>query len=129
MVFCALAGNADGHAKNLSVLYTGRGLTLAPVYDLVCTRAYPRLHRDLAFAVGGGRNPDRLQEDNWRAFAEAIDVKPRLVLGQLERLVGQAEEAFEQAVDQLRDQVGDSHAIQHVGKATRKRIRAIRSHL
>lgn len=129
VVFCALAGNADGHAKNVSVLYGDRGRSLAPAYDLVCTRAYPRLHRHLALSVGGQRNPDRLQRDDWRAFADAIGVKSRLVIREVERAVDGAEEAFEAAEEQLRQQVGDSHAIQHVSKAVHKRIRAIRSHL
>ncbi len=37
----ALIGNGDAHAKNLSLLHTGDGaLTLAPLYDLMCTLYY-----------------------------------------------------------------------------------------
>lgn len=129
VVFCALAGNADGHAKNVSLLYTDGGLSLAPAYDLVCTRAFPRLHRDLAFSIGGEGNPDALQREHWRAFAEDIGVKSRLVLREVEEAVERADDAFEKAVEQLREQIGESHAIQHVSKAVRKRVRAIGSHL
>ncbi len=36
-------GNCDGHAKNFSLLREGDSLRLAPLYDLVSTRAYPAL--------------------------------------------------------------------------------------
>jgi serine/threonine-protein kinase HipA len=57
-VFNVLAGNSDGHAKNLALLHLGDGTTrLAPFYDLVCTRAIARIDVHLAFEVGGERNP------------------------------------------------------------------------
>ncbi len=129
VIVCAIAGNADGHAKNISMLYAPDGLTLAPAYDLVCTRAYPHLHTDLAFSVGGERNPDSILQDNWSTFAEQIDVRPRLVFQELERILKDAEDAFTAACDDLRDHLGDSHAIQHVQTPVHKRLRAIRSHL
>jgi serine/threonine-protein kinase HipA len=37
----ALIGNGDGHAKNYSILHQPTGtLTLAPLYDLLCTLYY-----------------------------------------------------------------------------------------
>ncbi|QDG50597.1 type II toxin-antitoxin system HipA family toxin [Persicimonas caeni] len=129
VIFCAIGGNADGHAKNLAMLYADDGPRLAPAYDLVCTRAYPRLDHKLAFSVGGERNPDRLGRDNWEKFAADIGVKPRLVLRQLDKLLDGAEAAFERAAEQLREQVGKSHATHHVSPAVHKRIRAIGAQL
>jgi serine/threonine-protein kinase HipA len=52
-IFNVLAGNSDGHAKNLSLLYLTNGeIRLTPFYDLVCTRAIERIDYHLAFAVG-----------------------------------------------------------------------------
>jgi serine/threonine-protein kinase HipA len=129
VIFCALSGNADGHAKNLSMFYGPSGLSLAPAYDLVCTRAYPRIYRGLAFSVGGQRNPDRLRAEEWESLAETLGVNRSLVLRQVESLTDEADAAFGRACDQLRAEIGESHAIQHVSKAVRKRVRAIRSHL
>ena len=57
-IFNVLAGNSDGHAKNLSLLHLPDDATrLAPFYDLVCTRAIERIDYHLAFDVGGERNP------------------------------------------------------------------------
>jgi serine/threonine-protein kinase HipA len=42
-VFNLIAGNADAHGKNFSILYDERGPRLAPLYDLMATMAYPEL--------------------------------------------------------------------------------------
>lgn len=129
VIACVLCGNADNHAKNLSMLYAPDGIGLAPAYDLVCTRAYPKLHREMAFAVGGQRNSDRILREHWEQFADAIDVGQQLVFQELERCIGEAEEAFDEAVDEFHQYYGDSAAIPHVSKAVHKRIRAVRTHL
>ncbi len=127
--FCALAGNADGHAKNLSILYEHRGPVLAPGYDLVCTRAFPNLNRQLAFSVGGRRNSDQLLREQWEQFAVDIGVRPRLVLNEVERLTQQAESALQEARADLEREIGTTQAEQQVARTIRKRIRAVRTHL
>ena len=37
MIFNHIIGNADAHAKNLSMLYYDQGIQLAPFYDILCT--------------------------------------------------------------------------------------------
>ncbi|MFZ5620744.1 MAG: type II toxin-antitoxin system HipA family toxin [Pseudomonadota bacterium] len=106
-IFNVLAGNSEGHAKNLSLLHltddAGRPqIRLAPFYDLVCTRAIERIDYHLAFDVGGERNPSVITSDNWEALAKACDVRPQF-LGNLVRetadtlqeRIGPAREAFE----------------------------------
>ena len=47
-------GNADAHAKNLSLLHPEPGvLRLAPGYDVMCTAFYPRADMRPAMAVNG----------------------------------------------------------------------------
>ena len=43
VVFNALIGNHDAHAKNFSLLYTLQGAVLAPMYDALSTAVYPDL--------------------------------------------------------------------------------------
>jgi len=82
-IFNVLAGNSDGHAKNLSLLYLPNGETrLAPFYDLVCTRAIERIDYHLAFDVGGERNPGIITQAQWDVLAEQCDIRPRF-LGRL----------------------------------------------
>lgn len=102
-IFNVLAGNSDGHAKNLSLLHLPDDVTrLAPFYDLVCTRAIERIDYHLAFDVGGERNPSVITSAHWEALAKACDVRPQF-LGNLVRetaaalleSLGPARETFE----------------------------------
>jgi len=102
-IFNVLAGNSDGHAKNLSLLHLPDDATrLAPFYDLVCTRAIERIDYHLAFDVGGERNPSVITSAHWEALAKACDVRPQF-LGNLVRetaaalleSLGPARETFE----------------------------------
>lgn len=84
-IFNVLAGNSDGHAKNLSLLHlTDDATRLAPFYDLVCTRAIERIDYHLAFDVGGERNPSVITSAHWETLAKACDVRPQF-LGNLVR--------------------------------------------
>ena len=102
-IFNVLAGNSDGHAKNLSLLHLADDATrLAPFYDLMCTRAIERIDYHLAFDVGGERNPSVITSAHWEALAKACDMRPRF-LGNLVRetatalqeKLGPVREAFE----------------------------------
>jgi len=79
-IFNVLAGNSDGHAKNLSLLHLPNGETrLAPFYDLICTRAIERIDYHLAFDVGGERNPGVITATHWDTLARQCDVRPRFL--------------------------------------------------
>ena len=69
-VFHFLAGNADAHAKNISLLHVRDGVRLAPLYDVVCTAAYPELSTELALSVGDELNPDRITSIHWSDLAD-----------------------------------------------------------
>jgi serine/threonine-protein kinase HipA len=74
-LFNVCVGNSDVHGKNLSVIYRRPGKpSLAPFYDLVCTRAYQRVDRSLAMGVGGEFNPDRMTEAHFARFARDIGI-------------------------------------------------------
>jgi len=86
-VFNVLAGNSDGHAKNLSLLYQPDGETrLAPFYDLVCTRAIERIDYHLAFAVGEERNPGIVSPQHWDALAKQCGLRPRFLQDQVQNI-------------------------------------------
>jgi len=79
-IFNVLAGNSDGHAKNLSLLYArGNQTRLAPFYDLVCTRALARIDRSLALSVGGERDPNRIRRQHWEAEAKNCGIRPNFM--------------------------------------------------
>jgi serine/threonine-protein kinase HipA len=64
-VFNYLIGNADAHAKNISLLYAEPPKPrLAPFYDLVCTAVYP-LNKNMAMKIGRKSNPGHVHGSDW----------------------------------------------------------------
>ena len=52
VIFNALIGNHDAHAKNFSLLYVGEIPILAPFYDTLSTAVYPTLTPKMAMKIG-----------------------------------------------------------------------------
>jgi len=86
VIFNYLVGNADAHAKNLSLLITREGVALAPFYDLVSTAAYRELTEKLALKIGGENRPEWIQKRHWDRLAEISGSNPRIVWLQIEKL-------------------------------------------
>src|SRR5690554_8174588 len=51
VIFNALIGNHDAHAKNFSLLYSGKTPVLAPFYDTLSTAVYPTLTQKMAMKI------------------------------------------------------------------------------
>ena len=83
VIFNYLIGNADAHAKNISLLLTQQGPHLAPFYDLMCTAIYDGLTDRLAMKIGGKDKPDWVIERYWQVFADDIEVNYKLVRNRL----------------------------------------------
>ena len=118
-IFNVLAGNSDGHAKNLSLLQRADGRwQLAPSYDLVCTRVLP-YDASLAFSVGQQFNPQQVIKRDWEAMAVDIGVAPPYLLKLVKKLAValQAElagEAFQQQLFQRGLLADEWEQLQHV---------------
>lgn len=76
-----IAGNMDGHAKNISLLTDQNGTRLTPFYDLMCTRIYPSLSKRLAFKIGGENRPEWLMARHWDRLAQEMGFRPSFVRG------------------------------------------------
>ncbi len=83
VIFNYLIGNADAHAKNISLLLTQQGPHLAPFYDLMCTAIYDGITDKLAMKIGGEDRPDWTIVRRWQAFAEDIEINYKLVKNRL----------------------------------------------
>lgn len=86
VVFNFLIGNADAHAKNISLLLTDRGPKLAPFYDLLCTAVYPELNAKMAMRVGGEDRPEWIIARRWEQFASDIGISGKLVKSTLKKM-------------------------------------------
>ncbi len=76
VIFNALIGNHDAHAKNFSLLYlqktTGKTAVLAPFYDLLSTAVYPTLTQKMAMKIGSKYKFSEIQARHWEQFAESV---------------------------------------------------------
>jgi serine/threonine-protein kinase HipA len=91
VVFNFLVGNNDAHGKNFSLLYRDAGTAsletqLAPLYDVVSTRYYPELTRELAMKIGGEYSSDRVSKTNFEQLAEDAGLAKPLVRSRVPEL-------------------------------------------
>ena len=68
VMFNYLIGNADAHAKNMSVLIDEEGYRLAPFYDLLCVSVYG--DTGLALFIGDEENFEAVGKHSWEAFCK-----------------------------------------------------------
>jgi serine/threonine-protein kinase HipA len=86
-VFHYLVGNADAHAKNISLLHGPSGVRLAPLYDVVSTAAYPELSPELALSIGDELDPEAIGAAQWVDLAADLRLQPRAFERERARLV------------------------------------------
>ncbi len=116
-IFNLLAGNSDGHAKNLSLLYSdNNSIRLAPFYDLVCTRAIDRIATSLAFAIGGQHDPGKITKNEWCKFAQENDIGQRYLLGLVKKNAEQIVENLPGVIEKFNNDYGTYSALQRVEK-------------
>jgi serine/threonine-protein kinase HipA len=78
-IFNLIAGNADAHGKNFSLLYQAAGASLAPFYDLLSTVVYPELSPNLAMKIAKRTTLEEIGPATWPAFAKDIGVAASFV--------------------------------------------------
>ena len=123
-IFNVLAGNSDGHAKNLSLRYNTNGeIQLAPFYDLVCTRAIERIDHHLALSVGNERNPGVIVRRHWEDMANQCDIRPRYMLDLVEELAVRLLENLTSTRAFFEDQFGECPALQRIERVVTKQCK------
>jgi serine/threonine-protein kinase HipA len=73
-IFNVILGNADAHGKNYSLLYAGGAVSMTPLYDLMCTVAYPELHAKFAMRIDKRPTLEEFRPNTWEKFAEDVGV-------------------------------------------------------
>ncbi|HUG26202.1 HipA domain-containing protein [Piscinibacter sp.] len=69
-----LVGDADAHWKNRSLMWSSGRWNVSPLYDVVCTFAYPGLDATPAMTIGGCEDERKITADHFKAFfAECIE--------------------------------------------------------
>ncbi len=121
-IFQYLVGNADAHAKNYALLYREKAPDLAPLYDVVCTAAYPQLAKKQAMAIGGRSVPDTIQLGHWLALVHNARAAQRLLVGDMRDLAGRIGLEADNLLSEL-----DGDGIRHEILATVRAVIATRA--
>jgi serine/threonine-protein kinase HipA len=103
-VFNVLVCNTDAHAKNYSLMISGQGFRLAPLYDVMCADAWEGITRNLAQKVAGKNRGEHLKRRHWQRFAEDCGLNPTRVVARvrlLARLVLEQAPAAEESVRRM----------------------------
>ena len=78
VVFNALIGNHDAHAKNFALLHarqkSGQAQALAPLYDALSTAVYPNLTPKMAMKIGSKYKFSEVYARHWEQFAGSVGV-------------------------------------------------------
>ena len=69
LIFNVLIGNADAHGKNYSLIYREGQRRFAPLYDLVCTMAWPELSKVPAMKIGKSDSMETITPSHWQKMA------------------------------------------------------------
>lgn len=104
IIFNVLIGNGDAHAKNFSVLYRGKTIRLAPVYDLLCTEIYDSLAHETAMSIGGETSFAGITRGRLSKMAQECKVRPELILSLLDEMLEKITVASNNLADELNRQ-------------------------
>lgn len=102
LAFNVAIGNADAHAKNLSLLRQRDGsVTVAPFYDLVPTSLYRTVGRGLALGIGDAKTIDTVTRGDWNQFARRAGFGPEYVRSRYKAVLAAVAEALPAAAAEL----------------------------
>lgn len=110
-IFNLIIGNADAHGKNFSLLHTPAGVALAPLYDLMCTVAYPEISTKMAMKIAKRATLDEFKADTWSAFAADIGMAAPFVRRRVGELAGEAAAKAKAVADQIAAEGFDGEAL------------------
>ena len=126
VIFNYLIGNADAHAKNLSMLFTDKGPRLAPFYDLISTHVYETLAERFAMKIGGENRPNYIYARHWERLAESVSLKRNYVLSTVRNMADRVSSAAE-SVEKDFDKNSETTIISKIIELLRKRTAKLMS--
>lgn len=129
VIFNYLIGNADAHAKNISLMLTAQGPKLAPFYDLMSTAVYPELNERLAMKIGGEDRPDWIIGRRWEQFAEDVGIGFKLVRQTLLSQSAALEAAAAAQAEEFQGQHGRCEIIDPILRVINKRCAKVQATL
>jgi serine/threonine-protein kinase HipA len=80
VIFNVLACNTDAHTKNYSLMIRGNGISLAPLYDVMCGEVWEHVTKNLVQKIGGSNRGAEIEAKHWQGFARECGLNAKQVL-------------------------------------------------
>ena len=126
VVFNVLACNTDAHAKNYSIMIRGNGVSLAPMYDVMCGEVWENITKNLAQKIAGESRGDYLNGKHWVRFARECGLNPSQVLDRVGLLAKAAIAEAQAAAFEVAAMPAGTHAtIEQARRAVERRAEVI----
>lgn len=109
VIFNVLLTNVDAHAKNYSILLSGRGARLAPLYDLMCGAAWANITQNMAQDTGGKNRGRHIHARHWRRMAGSCGLNGAAVLRTVAALAAKVAAEVAAAVEEVRNMPAGDH--------------------
>jgi serine/threonine-protein kinase HipA len=127
-IFNLIIGNADAHGKNFSLLYSpSDGTVLAPLYDLLCTMAWPQVATRMAMKIGGAGALEELSPRAWEKFSEDAGLRMPFVRKRVLELCQLVAGALQDTEKDLEDRDLSGGTVRSLGAIIAKRAAGVAS--
>ncbi len=126
VIFNVLVCNTDSHAKNYSILISGQGFRLAPIYDVMCAAAWPNVTRNLPQTIAGKNRGEHLKRRHWERFARECGLNPARTVARVRELADAVARNVRPSADLVAKMPAGTHALMdEFVKAIEERVRAV----
>ncbi len=130
VIFNVIACNTDAHAKNYSLMISGKGFRLAPIYDVMCAQAWEHVTRNMAQKIAGKSRGEHLKRRHWLRFAADVGLNGPRLIARVEALAKAALIETRNAAAEVAAMPAGAHPLmQQVAEAIEGRARALLSGL
>lgn len=130
LIFNVAVGNCDAHAKNISLVMLRPNLwSLSPFYDIVCTRAYPRITTLLAMKIGGADDSGTITGTHWKRLAKDISTGAKFILELVEEIATSVPEQFKEVQTEFEALYGKNPITSEIQEVLRSQCRRLLSQL
>ena len=124
-IFNVIVGNADAHGKNFSLLYQPDGIGFAPLYDLMCTAAYPDVHAKFAMKVGKRATLEEFTPTTWEDFGREIGMGGPFVRRRASALADRMMETLPFAAEGIANAGFEGPELRRIETVIRQRARKV----
>ncbi len=126
VIFNICVCNTDAHAKNYSLMISGRGFAMAPMYDVLCAAAWDGITRNLAQKIAGKNRGEHLKRRHWERFATECGLNPTRTATRVSALATRVSERLDAAVAEVEAMPAGTHSmLPEFRKAIAARCRAV----